>query len=672
VDVFCAETEGNPFFVEEVFRHLAEEGRLFDAAGRFRNDVSAGELDVPEGVRLVVSARLRRLGENGVKVLGSAAVLGRVFTFELLQGLEDLPDMQLLDIVEAAERSRLIAAVEDAAGEDAYIFTHELIRQTVLAELSGPRRRRLHARAAGALERCYAAALAPRAAAIANHLLEAGPVADPKRTFSYFLMAGRFALESAAFEEALLHLERAAERLDAATPPDRAELLELRASAERSAGHPDDAIATWYDAVDAYAALGDEAAVGRVGLQAGYSLLWAGRWLESHEVSERVLTVLSDRVSADRARLLAHSGAVLAAGEIEVGDEYLDRALAIAEQLGDPAVRGHCLLFVCLNRFAWMQQAECAEAGLEAAELLRAAGDLWGVTSALGFGAIGLVDVGRFDEALRIETELEPLAERLGNLGALWQFRRVRVMVDFCTAPDLAALEASLRADIEFVANAGLPWSDQGYAWLGLTQFLAADWDAARRSLEEGAACEQSSCLTGFNRAQLFEYLAYVGDREAALRVLDEADDDRLPKTGQPNAWGRWVMLMSAIEGLYVLGERDRAAGLYDLVAECIERTHTICAGYYDMRLPQRAAGIAAAGGRRWRDAEEHYRTALRQAAELPHLPEAAHTRRFFAAMLLERDGPGDQAEAATLINEARDLYHRMGMPKHAAMVDGL
>lgn len=88
--------------------------------------------------------------------------------------------------------------------------------------------------------------------------------------------------------------------------------------------------------------------------------------------------------------------------------------------------------------------------------------------------------------------------------------------------------------------------------------------------------------------------------------------------------------------------------------------------------LPQRTAGIASAAGRSWDKAEEHFRTALRQAAALPHLPEAAHTRRFFAAMLLERNAPSDRAEAATLIDEARELYGRMGMPKHAAMLDAL
>ena len=254
VEVLYAETEGNPFFTEEVFKHLAEEGRLFDADGRFRADLSVEDLDVPEGVRLVVGARLRRLGEEGPKILASAAVLGRVFSFELLQYLEEVPEDRLLDIVEEAERARLIFAVDDSPGEDRFIFAHELIRQTVLSELSAPRRRRLHARAAEALERHYAAALAPQAAAIANHLLEAGPAAEPKRTFRALVMAGRFALETSAFEEALRHLERAAELVDAATPVERAELLDLRGSAERNAGHWQEAIPMWHQALDAYEA----------------------------------------------------------------------------------------------------------------------------------------------------------------------------------------------------------------------------------------------------------------------------------------------------------------------------------------------------------------------------------------------------------------------------------
>jgi hypothetical protein len=131
-------------------------------------------------------------------------------------------------------------------------------------------------------------------------------------------------------------------------------------------------------------------------------------------------------------------------------------------------------------------------------------------------------------------------------------------------------------------------------------------------------------------------------------------------------------MLLSAVEGLSVLGERDRAASYYDLVVECIDRTGVVCAGFHDSRLVHRSAGIAAMAGRSWDDAEAHFRTALRQAEDLPHLPEQAHTRRFFAGMLLERDGPGDRAEAIRMAAEAADLYRRMGMPHHLGMVEDL
>lgn len=67
-----------------------------------------------------------------------------------------------------------------------------------------------------------------------------------------------------------------------------------------------------------------------------------------------------------------------------------------------------------------------------------------------------------------------------------------------------------------------------------------------------------------------------------------------------------------------------------------------------------------------------HFRIALRQAEELPHLPEQAHTRRFFAGMLLERDGPGDRAEATRMATEAADLYRHMGMPRHVELAAGL
>src|SRR5262249_44847963 len=82
-------TEGNPFFVEEVYHHLIEDGRVFDAAGEFRSDLTIDEVDVPENVRLVIGRRLDRLSDTERKILAGAAVIGRSFSFQLVRLLLD-------------------------------------------------------------------------------------------------------------------------------------------------------------------------------------------------------------------------------------------------------------------------------------------------------------------------------------------------------------------------------------------------------------------------------------------------------------------------------------------------------------------------------------------------------------------------------------------------------
>ncbi|MGH9011692.1 MAG: ATP-binding protein, partial [Acidimicrobiia bacterium] len=277
VEVLYAEAEGNPFFTEEVFKHLAEEGRLFDADGSFRTDLSVDELDVPEGVRLVVGHRLRRLGDDGAKALGSAAVIGRVFSFELLQVVEEILEDPLLDVIERAERAGLIVSLEDRSDEDRFMFAHELIRQTVLAELSAPRRRRLHVRTAEALERVYAGNLRAQAATIAHHLLEAGPAADPKRTFRYFALAGEAALESAAYEEALRYFEQARSMTELATAREVADLLFGLGRAQRSLGDWELAMENWREALDAYASLGEAEDVSQLCWELAWQMNMEGR-----------------------------------------------------------------------------------------------------------------------------------------------------------------------------------------------------------------------------------------------------------------------------------------------------------------------------------------------------------------------------------------------------------
>jgi tetratricopeptide (TPR) repeat protein len=163
----------------------------------------------------------------------------------------------------------------------------------------------------------------------------------------------------------------------------------------------------------------------------------------------------------------------------------------------------------------------------------------------------------------------------------------------------------------------------------------------------------------------LFRQLAYAGDRAGALAILDE-DRALLPRSGQPNASGSWLMLPLVIEGLVMLGDQSRAAELYPLARELIETEAVVL--WPISRFTQTIAGVAAAAARKWEAAEEHFQIAMQQAETVPHRLEEAEIRRFHAMMLIDRSGVGDRDKAQTLLNEALQSYERIGMPRHIEM----
>lgn len=236
VDLVLDETQGNPYFVEEVYRHLRDHGRLFAVDGSWRRDFSIGATEVPQSVRLILERRLDQLDPEHRKVLSAAAVIGRTFAFEHLAAAGNADEDALFDALEAAERLHLIE--ERPSDRDArYAFVQEQIRQTLLGELSLPRRQRLHLRIADALE-ADGRDRAP--IELAHHLHEAGPAAPAARTVAALLEAAAAAMDALAFEDSLRHLHRAEPLVEAAVRP---AFRSAEARALRGAGRVDDALA---------------------------------------------------------------------------------------------------------------------------------------------------------------------------------------------------------------------------------------------------------------------------------------------------------------------------------------------------------------------------------------------------------------------------------------------
>src|SRR5439155_22974643 len=87
VRTISAETNGNPFYTREVFRHLIEEEKIIPRAGRWSTDLSVSDLGIPEGVRQVVHRRVSRLSQETQRLLRFASTFTGGFTFRVLEAL---------------------------------------------------------------------------------------------------------------------------------------------------------------------------------------------------------------------------------------------------------------------------------------------------------------------------------------------------------------------------------------------------------------------------------------------------------------------------------------------------------------------------------------------------------------------------------------------------------
>jgi tetratricopeptide (TPR) repeat protein len=374
VSAIFEESQGNPFFVEEVYRHLVEEGKVFDADGQFRPDIEIGEIDVPENVRLVIDRRLQRFDVHEKRVLAAAAVIGRSFSFRLLAKASRIDVDELFAVIEKAQQMGLI--IPSSEGPDnPYAFTHELVRQTFLAGISAPRRQQMHAAVADTIESLYPRLVEERAGEISDHLLKAGSFGDGRKLFHYLVVAGKSALKAAAFEEARRNFRSALSDQGAFEIRERADLLASLAMAERGLERWDAVIANMREALEIYISLDDREMIARSFTELTDASNWAGRFQEATETAERGLTYFKAHFNVERARLVAALGrARAAAGDYQTAQDALREALDISSRLRSKAYGGGakhsltselCLLSVersCRRRFSqrttgWVRRA---------------------------------------------------------------------------------------------------------------------------------------------------------------------------------------------------------------------------------------------------------------------------------------------------------------------------
>jgi hypothetical protein len=663
--VVFRETEGNPFFVEEVFQHLAEEGRLFTSDGGWRTDLHVDTLNVPEGVRLVVGRRLERLSETARRILTTGAVLGRTFSLALLEQLESGaggagPDA-VFDAVEEAERAHLVTP--HTSGRDAqYMFGHELIRQTLADALSMPRRQRLHARIALAMETLYASHLTKHVSALAHHLYQAGAGADVEKTTDYLLQAADQARATAGHEEALGYLDNAMGLWEGDQSARMADLLDRRAAALASLGRTREAIDAGKEAAARWQLLTGEARYAASMTAVCSQLIWLMDMDAALIEIERALAVLQSAPVLLRAPLLYLQAASLAnRGDVAEAVEKLAEADAVCAPLDDPYLQACGTQSASLTSFAVMRLAHASQLQHQTRDAMTALGRPWEASDAAYVSVLAELHRGHLQEAAAAIDDFEPRAERIGHLGSQWALGGLRPALRLLTG-DLRGAEREAKVVLEFVRMHNLAWGYLSEVRLGEILFLQGKTEEVIGVARHLAAVEAPSRYKQHSRGLLFRYLSYVAP-DAAREYL-RTTEIALPTVGAVNAYGHWFNLMNVAEGLYVLGDRDAVATLMPL-------TEMFAASEVTVMLfgpsPRAAAGMAAACAGAWDAAEAHFREAEALCDNTPIPIAQGTTREFYADMLMERNAAGDRARAAELYAEAAINYETIGLVLHAS-----
>lgn len=134
-------TSGNPFFIQEVLRHLLENGNLKKENGEWNLDLEKlANSEMPQTISDLFAERIRKLDSTVRKNLQTFAMLGYTFDLESLLRISKTKEIDLIKILNIAEELNLVKS--EKSGE--FSFTHEIVRAALKNSLKKGKRKKLH------------------------------------------------------------------------------------------------------------------------------------------------------------------------------------------------------------------------------------------------------------------------------------------------------------------------------------------------------------------------------------------------------------------------------------------------------------------------------------------------------------------------------------------------
>ncbi|HET9729385.1 MAG TPA: AAA family ATPase, partial [Acidimicrobiia bacterium] len=658
VRVLYDETEGNPFFVEEVIAHLVETGTIYQRDGIWVSDLQPEDLGLPEGVRDVVGRRLSRLSDQANGLLTVGAVVGRDFDLATIVAASGMDRDEALDAIDEALGTGLVVEVPSAVGR--YSFSHALVRQTLAEEISGPRRARLHWKVGEALASRADASLP----LVAFHLCEGVLAGDVTRAAEAAVVAAEHARDLAAPEESRELAQRAMDVLSDAG----ADEPELRCRALLVLGEGAAVVAQ--DLLIARDQLAEAAALARANGWADY----AGRasiaygWLftpgesdpRSSELARTALELGAS--SAWRATFLTTiANFHISEGNFDLGVEYLDQAWDAAKAPDTvPAARFHA----ALGRTSYLQAMPDLGGHTDAAAAMEAAASEAGSTTWLAFS----------------QTFQATVALRLGDRDEVE--RRTEAVLRFYThssnQPDLLTMNANLALmDGRFDDSDALAIDVLGRVDPMSASYLNASAQIAAGLYWRGRDAELISAIRGFPSQQWPQaYLLDLVCASTLARRGERADDFDALAAGDfarlPLGYHRTGSLCHAGSAVAWLGERRLAPALVELLEAYAGLFLCAPVACLVFDAADSVRGLLLMTLERVDEAVACFEAAAELSTRARDLPHATMNAHRLARALLVRDAPGDRERARTLATDALTDATRLGLVPDAGFAQGI
>jgi tetratricopeptide (TPR) repeat protein len=658
-------TRGNPFFAEEVIKSLKEEEAIYREENKWKiREIS--RIEFPKTVKSVIKARISRLDDECQNVLTTASFVGNDFTFEALSGATGIEEDKLLELLEKMLKTGLVKE-KLIRGEGIFSFADVIVRDVVHEEVSLLRHKKLHNTVGCALEKVYAKDPDEHLGELAYHFLEGG---DKEKALDYFLKAGERAAKIYANGEAVSYLQSALDLVEDKEDERRKKacLLEKLGDVKKLIGDYEASTEYWNDALLSRKQL-DEKETAAMLHRKMANVFWnnlgnrekAG---EHHQKASEILEAEAE--SVELARLYEDKAEMIsmgATGNMKEALSWAEKAVDIAKKLNAYEVIARS--YACLGEISmWLgdtkKAVECMEKALKIA-LDNGATDtaLWVYNDA---GAIPAEEHEKILEHLEKGFEL---AKRVGDIS--WQtWIGTNLASTYMGMGNMNRAVLLLQESVASDRKAGnITHLSMSLDFLGSTYQILGEWDKSEQYYQEALSISQKlddfqAIMGGQGFLGLFHFDKgeYVRAKEYYEKMYAAAERHGA-KSSQMGV--SHFVIWAYLE----LGEIEKAENMLGTLREyALETKNRDRIAFADV-----LTAMLLRSQRKWEESIEYFEKGLQEF-------EALSARRWnvywfarmvlseYARLYLERDQEGDRKKAHSLLDQALEIFQKIGAKK--------